>query len=182
MHTHTKLSTSSSYRANITIFPFAFVFNVSGCDWLHEISISVRSTKPVTKVPNERLQRTAMLESNALLGNLLNIASKSDNNVQKNIALDILIWIISIRMQRYRSPKSDTSKQGAAAAAAATVGKSDVNVGGVVSDIVLDINQQQIDCVCVLQANLMELLRNCILNGNRSTSSKCVKIVLIASE
>lgn len=116
-----------------------------------------------------------MLESNALLGNLLNIASKTDINIQKNIALDILLWIVSIRMTRYRSPKSNES----------SVRQQHTTVGqtsGAISDIVVDMNQQQIDCVLVLQANLTELLRNCILNGNRSTANKCVKIILITSE
>lgn len=126
------------------------------------------------KISNERIQRTAMLESNALLGNLLTIASKNAENLQKNIALDILIWIISIRMQRYRSPKSDLS----------TANRSQRSGGGgtMVGDIVADMNQQQLDCAAVVQANMTDLLRNCILHGNRSTANKCVKIILITSE
>lgn len=44
-----------------------------GCDWIHEISITVRSVQP-TNIPNERLQRCAMLESTLFIENLLNVA------------------------------------------------------------------------------------------------------------
>lgn len=135
-------------------------------------------------MPNERLQRIAMLESNALLGNLLNIASKSDGSARKNISLDILLWIISVRMCRYRSPKSSDNykqqhhhqqqQQHNAAGSSSS--------GTAINDIVVDMYQQQIDCVQLLMANMTELMRNCILLGNRSTANKCVKMILVVFE
>uniref|UniRef100_A0A182TCM5 Uncharacterized protein n=1 Tax=Anopheles maculatus TaxID=74869 RepID=A0A182TCM5_9DIPT len=44
-----------------------------GCDWLNEISITVRATRQLYKVEHERAQRLAMLDSNMLLENLLNL-------------------------------------------------------------------------------------------------------------
>lgn len=44
-----------------------------GCDWIHEISITVRSVQS-TNIPNEKFQRCAMLESKQFIQNLLNIA------------------------------------------------------------------------------------------------------------
>lgn len=137
----------------------------------------MRGTKPAIKMPNERLQRIAMLESNALLGNLLNIASKSDGSARKNISLDILLWIISVRMCRYRSPKStDFFKQQQQLQNAAS------SSGAAINDIVVEMHQQQIDCVQLLMANMTELMRNCILLGNRSTANKCVKMILVVFE
>lgn len=45
----------------------------SGCDWINEISITVITVRN-TNIPNERLQRCAMLESKAFIDNLLGIA------------------------------------------------------------------------------------------------------------
>lgn len=44
-----------------------------GCDWIHEISISVRKVLP-TNIPHERIQRCAMLESKQFINNLLSVA------------------------------------------------------------------------------------------------------------
>lgn len=43
-----------------------------GCDWIHEISITVRTVQP-TNIPNERVQRWAMLDSSLFTENLLNV-------------------------------------------------------------------------------------------------------------
>lgn len=126
-----------------------------------------------------------MLESNVLLGLLLNIASKTDATIQKNIALDILLWIISIRMTRFRSPKLDGStsyRQYKTAAAAGSSSGTQSPGTHSTQDIVVDMYLQQIDCVNIVQANITELMRNCILAGNRSTANKCVKVILITLE
>lgn len=44
-----------------------------GCDWIHEISITVRTVQP-TNIPNERVQRWAMLDSALFTETLLNVA------------------------------------------------------------------------------------------------------------
>jgi len=126
-------------------------FLISGCDWLHEISITVRATREVSNITNERLQRLAMLESNSLLKNLLTIAADNGNQLMQSLAMDILIWIVSIRLARYRCPRNHAS--------------SDVNV-------------QQTTCVSNIESYLTELINKCILLNNRSMAHKCVKLVV----
>lgn len=153
---------------------------------MHEISIGVRGTKPMKRMPNERLQRTAMLESNSLVGNLLTICSSSETNARKNISLDVLLWILTIRMCRYRSPKSTASGGGGNTDATKTPQSPNTSHSAppppAINDIVVDMHQQQIDCAHLMMAHLAPLLRNCILFGNRSTANKCVKIILVTSE
>lgn len=104
-----------------------------------------------------------MLESNVLLKNLLQIISNSETNNEKMMALDILQWIITIRLARYRSPIPDGAKK-----------------QGI--ENVTNVHIQQIECVTAFQGHLSNLLRSCILNGNRTSANKCVKIVLTALE
>lgn len=104
-----------------------------------------------------------MLESNVLLKNLLQIISTTELNNDKMMALDILQWIITIRLARYRSPIPDGAKKQT-------------------SDNVTNMHIQQIECVSAFQTYLSHLLRSCILNGNRTSANKCVKIVLTALE
>lgn len=70
---------------------------------MREISITARSSRHVHKIANERLQRISILESNLLLENLLKILANNESYLQQNLSLDILIWIVTIRMSRYRS-------------------------------------------------------------------------------
>lgn len=49
------------------------IITLIGCNWIHEISITVRSVHP-SNIPNEKLQRCAMLESTAFIDNLINVA------------------------------------------------------------------------------------------------------------
>lgn len=57
-----------------------------------------------------------MLESNTLLKNLLEMAETAGNSLTQNLAIDILNWILTIRLARYRCPrnvsifKNDTKK------------------------------------------------------------------------
>lgn len=102
-------------------------------------------------INNERLQRLAMLESNSLLGNLLVVAQNNKDALMQNLAMDILIWILSIRLARYRCPRNFASS---------------------------DVNAQQSICVNMMEQNLNDLINKCILLNNRSTAHKCVKLVI----
>lgn len=104
-----------------------------------------------------------MLESNVLLKNLLQIIANSELTNEKMMALDILQWIITIRLARYRSPIPDGAKKQT-------------------SETVTNMHLQQIECVSAFQTHLSNLLRSSILNGNRTSANKCVKIVLTALE
>ncbi|XP_072930156.1 dual E2 ubiquitin-conjugating enzyme/E3 ubiquitin-protein ligase BIRC6 isoform X2 [Epargyreus clarus] len=128
-----------------------------GCDWLHQISITVRSS-PHTDVPMERQQRIAMLESNGFLDTLFEIAIKGENDERK-LALDLINWVISIRLARMRLAKSENDK-----------------------DPDNPIEAQQLECMGVIEKHTEALLKHCILCANRSIAKKCVKIILIAIE
>ncbi|XP_054725362.1 baculoviral IAP repeat-containing protein 6 isoform X3 [Anastrepha obliqua] len=139
-----------------------------GCDWLHEISINVRGLKSQNRIPNERLQRIAMLDSNILLDNLFKIVSSADSTtLEKNLALDILTWICFIRLNRYRSPKSERIK--------AQINKNTASTN-------TDLMAQQFECICLSEKYLENMLRNCIIHSNRSMAHKCVKLILILTD
>ncbi|XP_062534016.1 baculoviral IAP repeat-containing protein 6 isoform X2 [Armigeres subalbatus] len=142
-----------------------------GCDWLNEISITVRSTRLVYKLENERAQRLAMMDSNLLLRNLLKLLYSAEETAQmhQNVMFDILIWIVSIRMVRYRYPKNPFAKKTPPVAEIKDVASSDINV-------------QQSECIQIVESNLEEIIRHCVVRGNRSIAHKCVKFVSVALE
>lgn len=92
-----------------------------------------------------------MLESNTLLKNLLTIAKTNNQSLMQSLAMDILIWILSIRLARYRCPRNYAST---------------------------DVNAQQSFCVNIVEQHLGELISKCILLSNRSMAHKCVKLVI----
>lgn len=92
-----------------------------------------------------------MLESNTLLKNLLSIATNIDQPLQQSLAMDILIWVLTIRLARYRCPRNHAS---------------------------VDVNVQQSYCVSIVEQHLNELISKCILLNNRSVAHKCVKMLI----
>ncbi|XP_039757629.1 baculoviral IAP repeat-containing protein 6 isoform X2 [Pararge aegeria] len=132
-----------------------------GCDWLHQISITVRSC-PHTDVPMEKQQRIAMLESNHFLSNLCKIVISKENIEKRKLALDLINWVLSIRLQRMRFTKSDNGKEKDAECTT--------------------IETQQLECIDVIEEHTEAFIKNCILCANRSIAKKCVKIMLITSE
>lgn len=178
-------ATASSSSARNRALAAAGVAAQLGWDWLSEVHVTVRAVKPappMLKLPNERHQRIAMVESTQFLHELLRLASIPANAQQKNLALDILLWVMIVRMGRFRSPKmqktpttattTSTDAQDSTATRSTTTGL----------DCATEMAYQQRNCVQALQQHLVELLRNCILYGNRTTASKCVKVVLVATE
>ncbi|XP_044597131.1 baculoviral IAP repeat-containing protein 6 isoform X2 [Cotesia glomerata] len=126
-----------------------------GCDWIHEISITVRTVQP-TSIPNERTQRWAMLDSSLFTENLVNIAclqGADKSLIMQSLALDILIWVTSIRLLRLR------------------VGQN-----------VAETKAFQLDTIRCIQVHLPELLRTCLFHAGRSITHKCVKLIIICSE
>ncbi|XP_052743953.1 baculoviral IAP repeat-containing protein 6 isoform X2 [Bicyclus anynana] len=132
-----------------------------GCDWLHQISITVRSC-PQTLLPMEKQQRIAMLESNNFLNNLCKIVISKDDILKRKYALDLIIWVISIRLQRMRLAKYENN--------------------GKEKDAESALENQQLECVEVIKEHTEAMIKNCILCGNRSIAKKCVKIMLITLE
>lgn len=116
---------------------------------MHEISISIRATREIPGLNNERLQRLAMLESNVLMKNLLDVAVNRCDSLKQNLAIDILYWILYVNLSRYRIPKS-----------------------------IADINTQQTFCVGIVENNLDDIIQNCIITNNRSMAKKAVKLLI----
>ncbi|KAH8417362.1 hypothetical protein KR222_009764, partial [Zaprionus bogoriensis] len=147
---------------------FHLCSSTTGCDWLHEISISVRAVKSHSRIPNGRIQRIAMLDSNGLWEQLLRIASDVESlPLTKNLALDVLNWICFIRLNRFRSPKSERIKEQVNKQTAANIN---------------DLLAQQFECVCLAEKYIDQLIRNCIIYSERSTAHKCVKLVIMLTE
>lgn len=162
--------------------------NLSGSwDWVNEVHVTVRAFKslpPAVRLPNERHQRIAMCESSHLLHELLVLASTPVNAQQKHLALDILLWLVIVRMGRFRSPKktSATASCGAAGGTAEAGFAKSPSAGGGGMDCATEMAYQQRSCVQTVQHHLVDLLLNCFLYGNRSTASKCVKVLLVLTE
>ncbi|XP_070137301.1 dual E2 ubiquitin-conjugating enzyme/E3 ubiquitin-protein ligase BIRC6 isoform X1 [Drosophila bipectinata] len=139
-----------------------------GCDWLHEISISVRAVKSHSRISNGRMQRIAMLESNNLLEQLFRIAcDPSSSPLSKNLALDVLNWICFIRLNRYRSPKSERLKE---------------HINKQTAAGIQDLLAQQFECISLCEKHIEQLLRNCVIYSERSTAHKCVKLLIMLTE
>ncbi|XP_062126380.1 baculoviral IAP repeat-containing protein 6 isoform X3 [Drosophila sulfurigaster albostrigata] len=142
--------------------------NKIGCDWLHEISISVRAVKSHSRINNARMQRIAMLDSNGLLEQLFRVACDLESiPLIKNLALDVLNWICFIRLNRFRSPKSERIKDQINKQTAANMN---------------DLLAQQFECVCLAEKHIEQLIRNCIVYSDRTTAHKCVKLLIMLTE
>lgn len=129
-----------------------------GCDWIHQISITMHSNPPSDN-PADRQQRIAMLESKSFLNTLLETAVSRDSVEKRKRAMDLLIWILTIRLQRLRLRDN---KDG--------------------PDVDLPEELQQLECVKIVEKHVDALIKNCILCAKRSVAKKCVKILLITRE
>ncbi|XP_064603703.1 baculoviral IAP repeat-containing protein 6-like isoform X3 [Liolophura sinensis] len=133
--------------------PKAKLENLKGCDFIQEISVTVRKCKK-SNVPKERLQRCAMLELASFQERLLGVACAQDQSMEvttswdhcQNLALDILSWITSIQMND--PDKRDKRK-----------------------------------CVVLLiQQSLTELVKACFISGTRATAHKCARLIALCIE
>uniref|UniRef100_T1IPT5 Dual E2 ubiquitin-conjugating enzyme/E3 ubiquitin-protein ligase BIRC6 n=1 Tax=Strigamia maritima TaxID=126957 RepID=T1IPT5_STRMM len=128
--------------------------HLKGCDWIHEISLTIRRTKK-TKISKERFQRLAMLESSAFHEKLIaTICSSEASNVWKStslehrqhLCLDILIWVAAIQIH----------------------GKS-----------IKDIRNM---LLMTVQLRLGDLIKSCFIDATRAISHKCAKLIIFCSE
>ncbi|KAK9296171.1 hypothetical protein QLX08_009734 [Tetragonisca angustula] len=125
-----------------------------GCDCIYEISITVRTVYS-TNIPNERAQRCAMLESKSCFENLLSVAcleTADKSPIAQSLALDILVWIASIRLTRLRSNQNNT-----------------------------EIKNFQLETIRSVQTRLSNLLRTCLLHAGRSIAHKCIKLIMLCN-
>ena len=109
-----------------------------------------------------------MLESNLLLENLFKLVCNEGSVMQQNMALDVLNWIIQIRMVRYRHPKNPFDKI-----------TQPIEVKDTASQ---DMNIQQLECILIMEKYLTQLIRNCVVLSNRSIAHKTVKLIFVAIE
>nr|XP_033324348.1 baculoviral IAP repeat-containing protein 6 [Megalopta genalis] len=124
------------------------------CEWIQEIAITVRTMQP-TNVPNEKAERCAMLESKACFENLLRVAcleTADKSPVTQSLALDILIWITTIRLTRLRSSHNNAK-----------------------------IISFELKTIRSVQAWLPSLLKTCLLHAGRSVARKCIKLIMLCS-
>ncbi|XP_013417535.1 baculoviral IAP repeat-containing protein 6 [Lingula anatina] len=128
--------------------------NIKGCDWLAEISVTIRKTKRNT-VPKDRLQRCTMLEMPGFHEHLLLAACGADEESipittslehRQVMALDILCWIAAIHIR-------ESEKR-----------------------------LEQNSFVFTVQSNLEGLIKACFIEGGRSIAHKCAKLVALCLE
>ncbi|XP_076233643.1 BIR repeat containing ubiquitin-conjugating enzyme [Calliopsis andreniformis] len=125
-----------------------------GCDWIYEISITVRTVYP-TNIPNERAQRCAMLESKTCFDNLLRVAcleTPEKSPITQSLALDILVWITFVRLTRLRSCQNNA-----------------------------EIRSFQLETIRSVQTRLPDLLRTCLIHAGRSIAHKCIKLIMLCN-
>ncbi|KAK3094209.1 hypothetical protein FSP39_025467 [Pinctada imbricata] len=79
--------------------------HLKGCDWIQEISVTIRKTKK-TQLPRERLQRSTMIDFVKFHEHLLAAVSLEEGHIFngvssdhfQNMALDVLMWVAYIQM------------------------------------------------------------------------------------
>ncbi|XP_046485616.1 baculoviral IAP repeat-containing protein 6 isoform X2 [Neodiprion pinetum] len=123
-----------------------------GCDWIHEISITLRSVHS-TDVPNERIQRCSMFDSKMFIDNILNVAclqGSEKSPVVQSLALDVLIWVVAIQLTRLRVNQK--------------------------------VKIAQLETIRSVQSRLSDLLCTGLLHAGRSIAHKCVKLIILCSE
>lgn len=74
------------------------------------------------------------------------------STVTQSIALDILIWVASIRLTRLRGTQNNA-----------------------------EIKAFQLETIRCVQGHLPNLLKTCLLHAGRSIAHKCVKLIILCS-
>ncbi|GAB1609836.1 baculoviral IAP repeat-containing protein 6-like isoform X2 [Argonauta hians] len=126
--------------------------NIQGCDWIQELSITVRKTKK-TRVPKERWHRNMMIESADFHENLLSaVTHPNQNNIHtsedhhENLALDILCWVTAVQM-------NDPSRK--------------------IPDCTV---------LVTLKKELLTLVKACFIYGTRTTAHKASRLLVLCME
>ncbi|KAK3576772.1 hypothetical protein CHS0354_014586 [Potamilus streckersoni] len=127
--------------------------NLRGCDWIQEISVTIRKTKK-THLQKDRLQRNAMLELTSFHEKLISIVALDESSILphvspdylQNLVLDILMWITFIQMH-------DPDRR-------------------IFSKCIL----------MTLQKRLGPLVKACFIQGTRTTAHKCARLMALCME
>ncbi|XP_053375851.1 baculoviral IAP repeat-containing protein 6-like isoform X2 [Mercenaria mercenaria] len=124
------------------------VDSFKGCDWLTELSITIRKTKK-TNIPRERVQRNAVIDLISYHEKLLSTVAFSEGHLLtgispdhvQNMCLDVLTWITNIQMN---DPERRSSGR----------------------------------CILsTIQPKLKEIIQACFIQGTRTTSHKCSRLL-----
>ncbi|XP_052766452.1 baculoviral IAP repeat-containing protein 6-like isoform X2 [Mya arenaria] len=132
--------TTSSAKAKIE--------NLRGCDWLSEVSITIRKTRK-TNIYKERHQRNCMVEQTSFHESLLSVVALDEGSLLtgvspdhvQNMCLDILTWITSVQM-------NDPD------------------------------HRIEMKCILTsIQPKLRQIIQACFIQGSRSTAHKCARLL-----
>ena len=126
--------------------------SIRGCDWIQEISITVRKSKK-TSITRDRLQRSALLDATHLHEHLISIVSgenklhsTTSREHRQSLALDILLWIMSLQ-------RNNPNNRG-----------------------------EQLYIVGLLRENMKSFLQCCLIYGTRTLAHKCARIIILSME
>ncbi|KAL8592605.1 hypothetical protein ACOMHN_026535 [Nucella lapillus] len=126
--------------------------DIKGCDWLAELSVTVRKFKR-TLVPQERQQRNAMLDNvsfheKLLVGVVCPPVELQGMNVEhfQNLALDVLLWIGAVQAN------DPMSRNGS------------------------------VCLVLTVQLHLKNLIKSCFIEASRTTANKCARLLALCIE
>lgn len=109
---------------------------------------------------DRRIERCRMLENTAFVEGLLEAFCRNEDQEYRLIAMDILIWITSIRMCRYRSSFGEDS----------TLKRS-----------LDDVASQQLEYARVIEEKFFEIIKFGYIEGNRKLAHKVTKLLISCS-
>lgn len=87
------------------------------------------------------------------MNNFFFLNSSQRSPVAQMMALDILIWVVSIRLTRLRTLQDS-----------------------------IEMKNMQLETINCIQERLSSLLSTCLFRADRSVSHKCVKLIMLCSE
>uniref|UniRef100_A0A2M4B1G2 Putative secreted protein n=1 Tax=Anopheles triannulatus TaxID=58253 RepID=A0A2M4B1G2_9DIPT len=127
----------------------------------HETASTASPSSAGTDPAVERATSTPIAKGHVVIGENLIM-------MRQHLALDILIWITTIRLMRYRYPKNPFAKRASPGANRDATSP--------------DLNVQQTECVQIIEKHLEPVVRHCIVLANRSVAHKCVKLLSLVLE
>ncbi|ELT93547.1 hypothetical protein CAPTEDRAFT_223860 [Capitella teleta] len=145
--------------------------NIKGCDWLQEISVTIRRSSK-SSVPQDRLQRYAMLESSPFHGQLVQIACGvndgecehgMEEEYRQRIALTILTWIIAIHMNTVNN-------------------RSDCCSCPISSELIGYCRTEENSILLTIQAHLQPLVMGCFMQSGRSMAHQASRLISLCIE
>lgn len=120
-----------------------------GCDSIHEISIAIYSPTVAIQISCEKSLRSLMLESNVFIQSLIMTAVNSTNRETLKIVMEILNWVAAIRLTPNRGNNGESPT-----------------------------HQLEFMFINGIEENMTGLLRQCLLQGDRSIAHKAMSYIM----